>query len=565
LSRRAAQGDTYKAMTKLWLSRSARPVRRALCALDGYRVLGWAGFVAACATALYVRHDVGITLDEMPQIRYGRRILAWFASGFRDHRAVDADPTLARYGGLFDGVAQLAVHFTPSDTVGTRHATSALCAVLGLVATWKMAESLLDRRAALVSASLLALTPLWIGHGLFNPKDIPFATAAAFATYAAQRIVSERGTPSWRLHLGCGVALGAALGVRSGGMFLLAYPLCAWLGRAVLACRARRQTWSKRALLSAAGRLGACWLTAWLCMLVAWPWAQVSPLAHPLEGAIFASHSSWGGAMLFDGGVVQAQALPRSYLPLWFAVTLPETYWLALCCALLLAPGVLRRGLTLGPRQLAAALLLMAAFGPPLAAVLLRPTIYDAQRHFLFVLPPLAALAGVLLTRTLGERALPLGLRSGLLGALLGLGSLIALDSARLHPYEYVYFNRLVGGLPGAEDRYETDYWGASYTEGLSWLAGQLDEKRLGPVRVATCNHDEAVLELLREHPELSKRVQLAPSAAKADILLATTRNNCHKSEGQLLHVVQRMGVPFLYVLQRHALTSNGPMLAKSR
>jgi hypothetical protein len=532
------------------------------------RMLGVAGLVLACVLAWCVRHDAGLTLDESPQMRYGRRIAAWFLSGFHDRRAVDADHVLAHYGGLFEALAQVAVHFTPSDPVGTRHAASALCAIIGLVATWKMAERMLDPRAALVAAGLLATTPVWIGHGLFNPKDIPFAAAAAWTTYCAQRIASEQAPLSFRLHLACGVALGAALGVRPSGTFLLGYPLAAWLGRAILhLCRPERRgalhlptlLAELRAFLP---RIGVCWLTAWLCMLAAWPWAQVSPLAHTLEGALFTAHSPWNGSMLFDGSVVQSQQLPHSYVPLWFAVTLPETYLLAFGCALACLPSALRRRSHWEGRQLGAAVVVMAALMPVLAAVLVHPTLYDAQRHFLFILPPLAAVSGVCLVRFLIEPSVRLSVRSAVAGALVALAGVIVTDIVRLHPYEYVYFNRSIGGLPGAQARFETEYWGASYAEGMSWLAAQLNTADRSPVRIASCNHDEAIASFLHAHPELAKRVKLETNAAVADFFLATTRYNCHKTEGQVLHVVERMGVPFLYVMQRHALISNGPLVA---
>jgi hypothetical protein len=184
--------------------------------------------------------------------------------------------------------------------------------------------------------------------------------------------------------------------------------------------------------------------------------------------------------------------------------------------------------------------------------------IYDAQRHFLFVLPPLAALGGAAISQCLRTPSFSLTTRAAVLGGILGACAVAGYDMLRLHPYEYVYFNHLVGGLPGAADRFETEYWGASYTEGLDWLAAQLDPNDRNPVRVATCNNDDAVRQFLQSHPELAKRLQLELRASYADILLATTRYNCHKSQGEVLHVVQRMGVPFLYVLQRRALVSNG-------
>ena len=44
----------------------------------------------------------------------------------------------------------------------------------------------------------------------------------------------------------------------------------------------------------------------------------------------------------------------------------------------------------------------------------------------------------------------------------------------RFHPYQYIYYNSLVGGLPGAAERFgiseATDYWAVSYRQGLNWL-----------------------------------------------------------------------------------------------
>ena len=38
-------------------------------------------------------------------------------------------------------------------------------------------------------------------------------------------------------------------------------------------------------------------------------------------------------------------------------------------------------------------------------------------------------------------------------------------STAKLYPYEYVYYNSLVGGSAGAADRYELDYWRISLRE----------------------------------------------------------------------------------------------------
>jgi len=44
------------------------------------------------------------------------------------------------------------------------------------------------------------------------------------------------------------------------------------------------------------------------------------------------------------------------------------------------------------------------------------------------------------------------------------------IDGVRLHPYEYVDYNRCMGGEPGALRRFQLDYWGTSYREVSAWL-----------------------------------------------------------------------------------------------
>jgi hypothetical protein len=40
----------------------------------------------------------------------------------------------------------------------------------------------------------------------------------------------------------------------------------------------------------------------------------------------------------------------------------------------------------------------------------------------------------------------------------------------QLHPYQYIYYNSLVGGVAGASSNYEMDYWGLSYKEGIEYI-----------------------------------------------------------------------------------------------
>ena len=94
----------------------------------------------------------------------------------------------------------------------------------------------------------------------------------------------------------------------------------------------------------------------------------------------------------------------------------------------------------------------------PLATFIIRrPTMYDNFRQAFFILPMVFVLAGVVFDQI--RRPLIQGILILLLIAP-GIVSII-----KLHPYEYTYYNSLVGGLGGAFRKFELDYWGTSYRE----------------------------------------------------------------------------------------------------
>jgi hypothetical protein len=71
----------------------------------------------------------------------------------------------------------------------------------------------------------------------------------------------------------------------------------------------------------------------------------------------------------------------------------------------------------------------------------------------------------------------------------------------RLHPYQYTHFNRIAGGVEGAEDRFMIDYWGLAFKEASQKLRAILTERAEVPPRgrwrIAVCGpHPAAEVEL---------------------------------------------------------------------
>jgi hypothetical protein len=533
--------------------------------IDPWAAASAVGLLALCLLLAAFGRDAGMIWDELLQAEYGDQVLAWFRSGFADRRALDY-LELYLYGGLFEAPAQWIATRSPFGLYETRHLLSGACAIAGVGAVWLTARRIAGPRAAFFAAALLATTPAWIGHGLFNSKDIPFGAAAAFVTYVAVRIATGPTVVSWRLAFLSSVTVGAAIALRPGGIFVAAYPWCGalvWVGSAAL----HRESRSPGAAIWQAGRTTFARLLAtlpvsWAIMLAAWPYAQVAPWSHPWHAIATASHYIWDGEMLFRGTMVRSTQLPWDYLPRWFAITTPELHVLAMLAGIVALCAALnpRRSLppvhadSRVPHRMRAVLVVALTIAAPLAGVWWeRPVLYDGLRHFLFLFPSFAILEGVGLSCFVESAAIPRWVRTAVAGAAGAALLLVVGDIVALHPYEYVYFNRASGGLSGAVGHYETDYWGASYKEGLAWTAAHLTSPAPGQMlRVSSCNdNSNRRLEYYRRRwPGVADRLRITGEYRDADVYLAITRYDCHKRPGEVLHVVRREGAPLLYVIR---------------
>jgi hypothetical protein len=179
--------------------------------------------------------------------------------------------------------------------------------------------------------------------------------------------------------------------------------------------------------------------------------------------------------------------------------------------------------------------------------------LYDGLRHFLFLFPLLAALAGAAVAAFL--RA-PVGRPVKVAGlALLALaGAVTLVDMVRLHPYESVYFNRLwAGGMKAGVARYEGDYFCLSYKEGSEWLLKRFAGKTCRePIRVAgysVLQQTEHYLQKTEEGRRLFTAVAVADG--RPHYVLATTRFQDHlRAPGKPVFTVERMGATLFYLFE---------------
>jgi hypothetical protein len=513
--------------------------------MNRWIVAGAAALTGIAVVMLSTVGGYGITWDEQFQSAYGEQVIAWYTSGFHNDAAL-IYRDLYLYGGLFDVIAQLVARASPLDLYIDRHIVNVVFALTGLAGTWRLGVLVLGARGGFLAMALTALTPMFYGHSFNNPKDVPFAVL--FVWTLCFLLESTRSIPDIRLSsvVKLTASFGALLAIRPGGIFVFGYIIVWWLLSYVRGGDSPRAAIRKTAVPLAAVLGGA-----WLIMLAFWPWGQVSPILNPLLGMRRAARFSFTGPTLFFGQQVPARPAPLAYVPTWFALQLPETYLVAAAAGLLslavrrMAPATdedRQRAVTLG-------FLGFVVLFPILAPVLMRSALYDAVRHFLFVIPPVAVLTAAAIERSL-RPPMPRAVRATVAAATLAAAVVTARDMVALHPYESVYFNRLVaGGLRGVDGRFETDYWGNSYREGIEWVIKNVPGEG---IRVTNCSNPFQTSYYLLG-PAGARFVPVLPEQ-NPDILLATTRGDCYRNAGgRVLHTVERQGVTLLYVFDLRA------------
>ena len=272
-----------------------------------------------------------------------------------------------------------------------------------------------------------------------------------------------------------------------------------------------------------------------------WPQLWGSPLGVVIDSMERTLQFPQVHSTLLDGTIYISDNLPFWYLPKVMAIqfTLP---------AIVLVIG----GLILGVRSAvrresssATAWVLLLWFLAPFVAVVgLRTPIYNYFRHVLFMMPPLFILAAIVMERIL--RLVRLRLFQSLLAGAILLPGVWA--TIRLHPYEYGYFNELVGGVRGAYGRYMSDYWCTSLREAMDFV----NHYAPASAEIAVTGPEDNAIPFAREDLRLRDDSEMVTNDEFQPVLILgcswATVNPDFFPEAPLLWSVERDGVPLAIV-----------------
>jgi hypothetical protein len=371
------------------------------------------------------------------------------------------------------------------------------------------------------------LTPRLLGNFAFDPKDMPFAIAYFVSLGAIYALGGKKNVPVKILVLGLLFGFTQSLRILGISLALIWFFYEAAL---IWAGKPENGMPRKPAYLNLVLILCCVFLVSLFAVMLCWPYVGSNFFLNFGNVLASAKKFPWKEPVLYFGNNINPADLPWHYLPVWFLISTPVFVIFHFLASFRVVDSK-------KPLFILLTLSLVVNLG---LYLFLHPLLYDGLRHYLFLLPVVCLLAamsfGEFWTRMTGSL-----FHKAIVGLSFLFMALTAYHTVALHPYQYAYFNELIGGIRGADKKFETDYWGASYKEAAEWLQKNecTDQNR------KYCVHSTA--NPFQSWIFFPGNMQWCPENAEYN--MSITRWNLNRSDGrQPLYVVTREGVPLNYV-----------------
>ena len=376
----------------------------------------------------------GLYVDYEQQRDAGRRMVEYLLG---ENMALHRHEHMPCYGVVFEAVlhgAERALGLATSS-ISTGYLLGHGFFLVGAFACYLLAARLFKSRAiALLAMLFLVCHPRLYGHSFFNSKDIPFLSMFMIGLLLAHWALRQGGVGAFAT---AGAWLGLASTVRPMAVLLLGLVALARCADVVGASRRERV----RVLAS----LGALTALAGVGYFAGLPYLWGDPLPRLAECLALFSDFPTVPTSLFLGELIDSDARPLSYTPVWAGVTTPPFVivltlvgGLVLCVRLAARPLAVLHDAALRFQILLAACVLATVA----VATFLVGSIYDDWRHLYFLYGPLCLGAAGGLAWLCRNAARTLAKLSRAAAAV-GLVPVVAW-AVLLHPHQHVYFNFLV-------------------------------------------------------------------------------------------------------------------------
>ena len=417
--------------------------------------------------------DAGISCDDTLHYDHSIVVYNYFASHGEDRSALETPVTHLRYyGQSYDNIVTFIIKWLDiEDVYRFRHLMSSLAGWLAIFVTALFGIWLWGYGTGILILILFAVSPTFIGHSLNNLKDIPFALSYVAGIFFILRLLipeNKKISPAEITLLIISIAF--SISIRAGGILLICYLIffffIIWLYRYLSEGKydIRLDTLKLVILILISA-------SAFILGIILWPYALESPVKNVLASYHVMAHFPDTFRQIFEGKNEWSDFMPWYYLPKSMGITIPLVVLAGSGCFFLFLKKIRESG-----KGLIFLLILFTVLFPVFFVIIQKSNLYSSWRQFLFLYPPVVLIAAT------GIRFLFSAITGRYLRILLITFFFLLLVHPsefmiRNHPYHYIYYNQLVGGLKGAYGNYETDYYYVSQTEASEWLIDHLRDK----------------------------------------------------------------------------------------
>ena len=402
--------------------------------------------------------DFGQSWDEVPIYRYGNYALDAYRFFLSPESLPDFRTNLNLYGPAYfmiaAGLSRLIMVLNPSWSIITaNHLIYFVTYLACTLALYFLSLRWMRNWAAFGTALLFITQPLLWGHAFINPKDIAFMTFFIASIHLGFQMIDSPSDLRWARTLAAGIILGLTISIRIigplAGLLVVAYGLLK----------------SPRKVIAI---LPYYFLIAAAITYLTWPYLWKAPIANFLDSLKTMSNFPEVKYALFMGVLYPSDQIPSTYFPTFLALQLTEPALILILIGTAISFWLFIKGKSKEPALLLAGWFIV----PTLWVVLSRSALYDNARQLLFLWPPLFIVSGIAIDKLMEIIKIPL--LKPLLLLMIALPGVNA--CVHLHPYEYIYYNGLIGGVQGAYRKFDLDYWGISFKEAMNYVnehAGQ--------------------------------------------------------------------------------------------
>ncbi|MCX6326667.1 MAG: tetratricopeptide repeat protein [Bacteroidia bacterium] len=502
---------------------------------------------------LLTSRDAGITCDEVLHYNHSVSVYNYFATHGNDQSALNTPITnLKYYGQSYDNLVTILINwFNIDDIYGFRHLMSSVAGWLVILLTALFAVWLAGYRAGILVLILFAVSPTFIGHTQNNLKDIPFALGYISSIFFTLKFLFSGRKISTRYIILLTAGIAFSISIRAGGLLLICY-LFFFFFIFYLVKYLRGNIIDFIEI-----RTKLLWITgisivSWLLSILLWPYALQSPVKNVLESYHVMAHFPDTFRQIFEGKVEWSDYMPWYYLPKSMSITIPLIVLTGLILFSFLSKLIFNHGKTV-----LYGFVIFTVLFPLVFVVYDKSNLYSSWRQFLFIYPAIVLLAAIgfhYFFDCVKNKYSKWGVV-----ALLAVLSVHPLKFMIVnHPYYYLYYNQLVGGLRGAYANYETDYYYVGQTEASKWLIDYLKEKNItGSVKVKATY---SVKWLFRAHPDIETSYFRYEERSQSDWDYAIVANryispyqlkNNYWPPTNAIHIIYADRIPVCAVIER--------------